>query len=104
MVSHHEFGPAIRRGPRHLQLSSKIRWPNGWPQLPPTYYAAHCVSQCVAILDGEAQSMSSFGSARIRDDFIARYGSPLAIESVHITLSNSDVCMRVYRSLFDTAR
>jgi hypothetical protein len=48
--------------------------------------------------------VSCFGSGRIRDDLAARYGSPFAIESAHISLRASDVCARVYRSLFDAAR
>ena len=89
------------QGSHHQDMDG---WPNGWPGLPPMYYATHCVSPCVAILDGEAQSVSSFGSGRIRNDLNARYGSPFAVESAHITLRDSDIFIRVYRSLFDTTR
>jgi predicted dehydrogenase len=89
------------QGSHHQDMDG---WPDGWPGLPPMYYATHCVSPCLAIVDGEAEFVSCFGSGRIREDLIARYGSPFAVESAHIALRHSDVCIRVYRSLFDTAR
>ena len=55
------------------------------------YYATHCIAPCLSILDGEAETVSCFGSGRIRDDLAARYGSPFAIETAHISIRNSDV-------------
>jgi predicted dehydrogenase len=68
------------------------------------YYATHCIAPCLSILDAEAESVSCFGSGRIREDLIARYGSAFAIETAHISLRESDVVARVYRCLFDAAR
>ncbi len=79
-------------------------WPDGWPGLPPMYYATHCISPCLSLVSGEAEYVSCFGSGRINEDLIARHGSPFAVESAHISLRDSDVCARVYRALFDTAR
>jgi len=89
------------QGSHHQDMDG---WPDGWPGLPPLYYATHCIAPCLSIVEGEAEYVSCFGSGRIREDLIARYGSPFAIESAHIALRNSDLTARVYRSLFDAAR
>ena len=79
-------------------------WPHYWSGLPPMHYATHCVGPCLALERKDAQQVSCFGSGRIREELVAAYGSPFAIESAHITLRDSDVVARVIRSLFDTAR
>jgi predicted dehydrogenase len=89
------------QGSHHQDMDG---WPDGWPGLPPMYYATHCIAPCLAIVDGEAETVSCFGSGRIRDELAARYGSPFAVETAHIALRDSDLCACVYRSLFDTAR
>ena len=89
------------QGSHHQDMDG---WPDAWPGLPPMYYATHCISPCLALADGEAESVSCFGSGRIRDQLARRYGSPFAVETAHIKVRNSDLTVRVYRSLFDTAR
>ena len=89
------------QGSHHQDMDG---WPDGWPGLPPMYYATHCIAPCLSLVGGEAEYVSCFGSGRIRDDLVARYGSPFAIESAHFSLRNSDLAVRVYRSLFDAAR
>jgi predicted dehydrogenase len=89
------------QGSHHQDMDG---WPDGWPGLPPMFYATHCIAPCLALVSGEAESVSCFGSGRIKEELISRYGSPFAVESAHIALRNSDVCVRVYRSLFDAAR
>ena len=79
-------------------------WPNYWPGLPPMHYATHCVGPCLALERKDATEVSCFGSGRIREELINKYGSPFAIESAHVKLRDSDVVARVIRSLFDTAR
>jgi predicted dehydrogenase len=84
-------------------------WPDYWPGLPPMWYATHCVSPCLAILSEPgkpalADKVVGFGSGRIRDDLIARYNSPFAVETATFSIRNSDVCAEVTRSLFDVAR
>jgi predicted dehydrogenase len=84
-------------------------WPDYWPGLPPMWYATHCVSPCLAIVSkpgrpGLADEVACFGSGRIREDLIPKYGSPFAIETATFTIKDSDVCAEVTRSLFDTAR
>ena len=79
-------------------------WPGYWPGLPPMWYATHCVSPCLAILDKHADSVVCHGSGRIREELIPRYGSPFAIETATFTIRDSDVVAEVTRSLFDVAR
>ena len=79
-------------------------WPNYWPGLPPMHYATHCVGPCLALERKDAEEVSCFGSGRIREELVGKYGSPFAIESAHVKLRSSDVVARVIRSLFDTAR
>jgi predicted dehydrogenase len=84
-------------------------WPDYWPGLPPMWYATHCVSPCLAILSEPGQpaladKVVGFGSGRIRDDLIARYNSPFAVETATFSIRDSDVCAEVTRSLFDVAR
>ncbi|MBI4586309.1 MAG: Gfo/Idh/MocA family oxidoreductase [Planctomycetes bacterium] len=79
-------------------------WPNYWPGLPPMHYATHCVGPCLALVKGEAEYVSCFGSGNIRKELISKYRSPYAVETCHIKIANSDLTARIYRSLFDTAR
>jgi len=79
-------------------------WPEYWPGLPPMHYATHCVSPCLALTRDEAEYVSCFGSGTIREELIAKYDSPFAVETTHFKFRNSDLSARVHRSLFDTAR
>ncbi len=79
-------------------------WPDYWPGLPPMHYATHCVGPCLALERKDAAEVSCFGSGRIREELVGKYGSPFAIESAHVKLRDSDVVARIIRSLFDTAR
>jgi predicted dehydrogenase len=89
------------QGSHHQDMDG---WPDGWPGLPPMYYATHCISPCLAIVGGEAEYVSCFGSGRIQDGLITHYGSPFAVETANIALRTSGICARVYRALFDVAR
>ena len=84
-------------------------WPNYWPGLPPMWYATHCVSPCLAILSkpgspAHADKVSCYGSGRIREELVSKYGSPYAVETATFSVKGSDVCAEVTRSLFDVAR
>jgi predicted dehydrogenase len=86
-------------------------WPGYWPGLPPMWYATHCVSPCLAVLSDPAkgknalaESVVCHGSGRIREEMIARYNSPFAVETATFKIKGSDVVAEVTRSLFDTAR
>src|SRR5437667_757338 len=79
-------------------------WPNYWPGLPPMWYATHCVGPVCALTNATAEYVSCFGSGTIREELIANYNSPFAVESTHIKFKDSDLSARIYRSLFDVAR
>ncbi len=79
-------------------------WPSYWPGLPPMHYATHCVGPCLGLTRARAATVSCFGSGRIREELIAHYKSPFAVESAHVKFHGSELSARVYRSLFDTAR
>ncbi|MFN5461409.1 MAG: Gfo/Idh/MocA family oxidoreductase [Bacteroidota bacterium] len=79
-------------------------WPGYWEGLPPMHYATHCVGPVLALPKGQAEYVSCFGSGRIDEALIPKYGSPFAIETCHIKLKDSDLSAEVTRSLFNTAR
>jgi hypothetical protein len=79
-------------------------WPGYWEGLPPMHYATHAVSPCLALVRGEADFVSCFGSGRIEDRLVAKYGSPFAVESALFKVRNKEVAFEVTRSLFETAR
>jgi predicted dehydrogenase len=79
-------------------------WPGYWEGLPPMHYATHAVSPCLAIVRGEAEYVACFGSGRIADSLVARYGSPFAVETALFRVRNQELAFEVTRSLFETAR
>ena len=79
-------------------------WPGYWEGLPPMHYATHVVSPCLAMGESMAEYVSCFGSGKIAEELIPKYGSPFAIETAHIKLKDSDLSAEVTRSLFDVAR
>ncbi len=79
-------------------------WPGYWEGLPPMHYATHVVSPCLALGGGMAEYVSCFGSGRIADQLIPKYGSPFAVETAHIKIKGNDLSAEVTRSLFDVAR
>lgn len=79
-------------------------WPGYWEGLPPMHYATHCVGPVLALPKAEAEYVSCFGSGRIDEKLIPKYGSPFAIETCHIKFKDSDLSAEVTRSLFNTAR
>ena len=87
---------------RHQQ--EMAGWPGYWEGLPPMHYATHAVSPCLALVKGEAEHVSCFGSGRIADRLAAKYGSPFAVESALFKVRNRQLCFEVTRSLFETAR
>jgi predicted dehydrogenase len=79
-------------------------WPGYWEGLPPMHYATHCVGPCLAMAQKDAAYVSCFGSGRIDENLITKYGSPFAIETCHIKLKDSDLSAEITRSLFNTSR
>jgi len=62
------------------------------------------IDTCLALTDAIAEYVSCFGSGTIREELIPEYNSPFAVETTQIKLKDSDLCARVYRSLFDISR
>jgi predicted dehydrogenase len=79
-------------------------WPNYWPGLPPMHYATHCVGPVLGLAGGDAEYVSCFGSGTIREELIKHYNSSFAVETAQVKVRNSDLSVRIIRSLFDTAR
>jgi predicted dehydrogenase len=79
-------------------------WPEYWEGFPPMWNATHAIAPTLALGGSQAESVSCFGSGTIDARMHARYGSPFAIETVHIRFRNSDLAAEVTRSLFNTAR
>jgi predicted dehydrogenase len=79
-------------------------WPGYWEGLPPMHYATHAVSPCLALVRGESEYASCFGSGKIEDRLAAKYGSPFAVESALFKVRGRELAFEVTRSLFETAR
>ncbi len=79
-------------------------WPGYWEGLPPMHYATHAVSPLLALAKKEAGYVACFGSGKIADNLVEKYGSPFAIESALFRLRDSNLAAEVTRSLFETAR
>ncbi len=89
---------------RGSHLQNMAGWPGYWEGLPPMHYATHCVSPCLAIVKGEADSVSCLGSGRIAENLIGKYGSPFSFETAHCKIRNQDLGFEVTRYLFHAAR
>jgi len=89
------------RGAHHQEMAG---WPGYWEGLPPMHYATHTVSPLLALTGQRAEYVSCFGSGRIDERLIGKYGSPFAVETAHVKLADSDLSAEVTRSLFNTAR
>jgi predicted dehydrogenase len=79
-------------------------WPGYWEGLPPMHYATHAVSPCLALVNGEAEHVSCYGSGSIAANLVAKYGSPFAVESALFKVRDQQLAFEVTRSLFETAR
>ncbi len=79
-------------------------WPGYWEGLPPMHYATHAVSPCLALVKGEADHVSCYGSGRIAENLVSKYGSPFAVESALFKVRGQELSFEVTRSLFETAR
>ncbi|WP_129667563.1 Gfo/Idh/MocA family protein [Phytoactinopolyspora endophytica] len=88
---------------RGAHFQEMAGWPGYWEGLPPMHYATHAVSPVLSLAGSLAQSVVCIGSGRISPDLADRYGSPFAVESALLTLSESPVGAEIARSLFETA-
>ncbi len=79
-------------------------WPSYWEEMIPMHYATHVVSPCLGLVDGLAESVSCFGSGRVRDDIAKKSGNPFAVQSAHVKIKDSDLVAHLWRFLYDVAR
>ncbi len=79
-------------------------WPSYWQEMIPMHYATHVVSPCLGLTDALAESVSCFGSGKVRDEIAQKSGCRFAVESCHIKLKDSDVAAHIWRFLYDVAR
>ncbi len=79
-------------------------WPDYWERMIPMHYATHVVSPVLGLVDGRAETVSCFGSGKIRDELIEKSGNRFAVESCHLTIQGTDIAAHLWRFLFDTAR
>lgn len=86
------------------QQDMSVGWPEYWWGFPPMHYATHAVSPLFALAGKVPEKVNCYGSGRIREEYIPRYGSPFAVESALFKLRNSDLACEVTRSLYETVR
>jgi predicted dehydrogenase len=79
-------------------------WPSYWEAMIPMHYATHVVSPCLGLTNALAESVSCFGSGKVREEIAKKSGSPFAVESCHIRLKDSDLTAHIWRFLYDVAR
>jgi predicted dehydrogenase len=89
---------------RGSHLQNMEGWPSYWEGLPPMHYATHCVSPCLAIVQGEADYVSCLGSGRIAEHLIPKYGSPFSFETAHFRIRNQELSCEVTRFLYNAQR
>jgi predicted dehydrogenase len=88
----------------HQQNMSLPGWPSYWYGLPPMWYSTHALSPLSDILGKPVTEVRCIGSGRIKEEYIAQYGSPFAAESMQLKFKDTDVAGEVTRTLFDTIR
>jgi predicted dehydrogenase len=88
----------------HQQNMGLPGWPGYWYGFPPMHYATHAVSPLLCLAKKRAESVVCYGSGRIQEDYIEKYGAPYAVETALIKLADSDLACEVTRSLFNTIR
>ncbi|WP_037144081.1 Gfo/Idh/MocA family protein [Rhodococcoides fascians] len=86
------------------QQDMTVGWPEYWWGFPPMHYATHAVGPLFALAGSTPESVVCFGSGRIREEYIPRYGSPFAVESALFSMRDSDIAAEATRSLYETVR
>lgn len=89
---------------RGSHLQNMEGWPAYWEGYPPMRHATHCIGPCLALVKGEADWVSCVGSGRIKEEYIAKHGSPYAYESAHFQIRDQDLGFEVSRFLYGVTR
>ena len=88
----------------HQQNMGMPGWDDYWHGMPPMINATHALSPMSAILNKPFKTVRCLGSGRVREEYIANYNCPFAVETAQYTFEDSDVTCEVSRSLFDLIR
>jgi predicted dehydrogenase len=103
LVRRNELGKIqFLRGSHQQDMS--VGWPEYWWGFPPMHYATHAVSPLLSLAQAGPEKVNCYGSGRIREEYISRYGSSYAVESALFKLRGSDLACEVTRSLYETVR
>lgn len=86
------------------QQDMSVGWPEYWWGFPPMHYGTHAVSPLFKLAGAAPEKVTCYGSGRIREEYVDRYGSPFAIESALFSMRDSDLACEATRSLFETTR
>ena len=97
-----EFGKIqFLRGAHYQDMEG---WPPYWAGLPPMWYATHAISPLLAIAQSRATKVHCYGSGKIRDELVSKYGNAYPIETAIFELDSPNLSAEVTRSLFYCAR
>ena len=88
----------------HQQNMGLPGWPSYWYGMPPMYHPTHAIAPLGEILRKPIKTVRCIGSGKISEEYMKKYDSPFAVESVQLTFSGTDVAGEVTRSMFDTIR
>ena len=86
------------------QQDMSVGWPEYWWGFPPMHYATHAVSPLFALAKAAPEKVNCYGSGRIREEYIPRYGSPFAVESALFRMRGTDLACEATRSLYESVR
>lgn len=89
---------------RGSHMQDMEEWGAPWPGWPPLNYATHAVSPLAILADKPVEWVFALGSGRIRENYIEKWNSPYAVESMLMKFKDSDLAGEVTRSLYDTVR
>lgn len=79
-------------------------WPEYWQRMSPMLYATHIVSPILALVNGQAEYVSCFGSGAVNPVVAEKSGNRFAVESSNFKIKDMDLSAHIWRFLFDTAR
>lgn len=89
---------------RGSHMQDMEEWGAPWPGWPPLNYATHAVSPLAILADKPVEWVFALGSGKIRENYIEKWNSPYAVESMLMKFKDCDLGGEVTRSLYDTVR
>ena len=79
-------------------------WPDYWKGLPPMKYGTHAISPMLFLSESKTVEVHAYGSGRMREELVQKYGNPYPVETAIFKLSRDGLSASATRSLFETAR